>query len=108
MLVTVRRDLDKTLYCTNSVIKNPLYHHQSPRHDQRFNGVGEGVGLVGPCHIRRGHQNNSKSPVFGRRDKLMKSPVFQHEAQQEHQDPQGVVYDLWRDLLFPSLRPYPL
>lgn len=38
----------------------------------------------------------------------MYSPILEHEAQQKHQGPQSVIYDLGRNLLFPGLCPYPL
>ena len=87
------------------VIEYPLDHHQAPCYNQRLHGVGECVRLVCPCYIGGSRQDDSQLPLLRRRDQLMYSPVLEYKAQQKHQDAQSVVYDLWRNLLSPSLRP---
>ena len=37
----------------------------------------------------------------------MDSPVFEHEAQDEHQEPQGVIEHPGGDLFFAGFGPYP-
>lgn len=50
---------------TDLVVEYPLNHHQAPCNYQCLHRVGEGMRLVCPCHIGRGHQNDSELPLPG-------------------------------------------
>ena len=39
---------------TYFIVQNALEHDKTPCHQQGLDGVGEGVSLVGPGHVRRG------------------------------------------------------
>lgn len=51
------------------------------------------MGLKSPSDIGRCDQDDSLSPVSGRADKIMDSPVFQHKAEGKHDQAESVVDD---------------
>ena len=55
------------------------------------------MGLVGPSDIGGSDQNDGHPSFPGRLHQVMDCPVFEHEAQDEHQEPQGVVDDARSD-----------
>ena len=72
---------------TYFVVQDPLDHDETPCHKQGLDGVGEGVCLVRPGHVRGGDQRDGQSSMPGRLNEFMYCPIFQYEAQDEHQGP---------------------
>ena len=70
---------------TYFIVQNPLDHDQTPYHNQGLDGIGEGVCLVRPGHVRGGDQSDGQPSMPGRLNEFMYCPIFQHEAEDEHQ-----------------------
>lgn len=66
------------------------------------------MGLVGPGDVGGSDQDDGY-PSFSRRlHQFMDCPVFQHEAQDEHQEPEGVVDEARSHGFLARLCPHPL
>lgn len=61
---------------TLRAFNDALDEHQTPRNNQCLHGVREGMCLVGPSDVRRGHEKDSNALAPLRFDQLMDRPVF--------------------------------
>lgn len=89
------------------VVPDAVDENQTPQYNERFDAVGESVGLEGPGNVGGCDESDGDSPVSRRRNELMYSPVLKHKAQQEHHDAQSVEGDGGRHLAIPQALPKP-
>lgn len=89
------------------VFHDALYQHQAPAHHQCFQAIREGMRLEGPCHVRRGYQQQSDASGAPRLHQLLDRPVLKHNAQREHKYAQCPVNDRRRDLAISKALPEP-
>lgn len=82
-------------------IQNALDQDKAPGHHQSLHRIREGMRLIRPSHVGRRNQQNSHATMSLRWDKLVKCPIFQHKADEKHEDSQCPKDGDWRD--FPIL-----
>lgn len=91
-----------------SGFENTLGQDEAPGDGKGLDRVGEGVRLKSPGDVGRGDEQDGDATVSLRLNKLVDSPVLQHEAEREHEHPQCVEDDNGRDLtVVPVADPQP-
>lgn len=74
---------------TYALVHYTLDQYHTPSDNKCFHRVREGMRLVCPGNVGRGHEQNGYATMSRRGYQLVECPVLQYEADEEHEDPEG-------------------